>query len=126
MMLTQEQARAQQQALMRTFNPSNPDHVKKMKELTQTATGGRKTIKTAKEMEGKGMYGGIFEQPGGFTFVDTEEERARKDPNSAEMKRARMDAQLKRASDEAYRKTGIKWDDARGSSKYFPNYPRLD
>jgi len=95
-MYTQQQAAAAQKDLMGIFNPSNPEHVKKMKELTGIASGGRFEIKTAKEMSGMGITDpNAAVGSKGFTFVESEEEKQKYNPNSWEFKKRQIAEQNK-------------------------------
>lgn len=96
--LTQQQALNSQKDLMSKFNPSNPEHVKKMKELTGMASGGRFEIKTAKEMSGMGISdpnATVGSQ--GFTVVESEEEKQKYNPNSLEFKKRQNAVRQERA-----------------------------
>jgi hypothetical protein len=95
--LTQQEALNAQNDLMSKFNPSNPEHVKKLKSLTEHGSGGTTTIITEGEMAGKGLYplSGNFFGGRGFGFTETEKakrEREREskfgagNANSAEVK----------------------------------------
>ncbi len=95
--LTQKEAASERDRLAQSFNPSNPEHVKKLKSLTEQASGGMKTIITEGEMAGKGLYplSGNFFGGRGFGFTETEKakrEREREskfgagNANSAEVK----------------------------------------
>lgn len=92
--LTQKEAASERDKLMKGFNPRNPEHVGKLKSLTQQASGGNYTIATEGELAGKGL--GFFGEPGtgknaglpgGFTIMETERKRLERDPNSAEFKK---------------------------------------
>lgn len=109
-MLTPQQAISEKDALMQIFNPANPAHVKKLKQLTQTATGGRKTIKTASEMEGTGYYdpSGMYNFGGrGFTYAETEQEKEKRNPNSAAFRQEQERERQKRTEEQIKRQGGL-------------------
>jgi hypothetical protein len=86
--LTHQEALDAQKDLMSKFNPSNPEHVKKLKSLTEQASGGKRTILTEKELYGKGIrrpWQVVGEY--GFTVSETEQEKQKYNPNSAQFKR---------------------------------------
>lgn len=95
--LTQKEAASERDRLAQGFNPSNPEHVKKLKSLTEQASGGMNTIITEREMEGKGVYplSGQFLGGRGFGFTETEKSKRMNDPNSAEFKRRQIAEQNK-------------------------------
>jgi len=95
--LTHQEALDAQKDLMSKFNPSNPEHVKKLKFLTEQVSGGKQTIITEEEMAGKGLYplSGNFFGGRGFGFTETEQEKRKRDPNSAEFKRRLIEQQNK-------------------------------
>jgi hypothetical protein len=105
--LTQQQAQSQLAELQKGFNPTNPQHMSKLKGLMPIATGGKKTIKTEAEMQGSGLYypSGL---PGGFTVTESETERLKRDPNSAEFKKQERIARQK-ATDEQIKRQGGLW-----------------
>lgn len=70
------------------IDPNNPEQVRKMREMVEKQSGGKKTIKTIGQTQGMGIYGDI--DPAGYGYVVTEtekEKRAMSDPNSLEYKR---------------------------------------
>lgn len=70
------------------INPKNPEEVRKLREQIEKNTGGRSTIKTIAETEGMGIYSqGINPAGYGYTVVETEMEKQRRNPNSEEFKR---------------------------------------
>jgi hypothetical protein len=100
--LTHQEALDAQKDLMSKFNPSNPEHVKKLKSLTEQVSGGMKTIITEGEMAGKGLYplSGQFFGGRGFGFTETERAKRRYNPNSAEFKEM-QEARKREASKDA-------------------------
>lgn len=100
--LTQKEAASERDKLAQGFNPSNPEHVKKLKSLTEQASGGMKTIITEGEMAGKGLYplSGQFFGGRGFGFTETEQAKRRYNPNSAEFKKM-QEARKREASEDA-------------------------
>jgi hypothetical protein len=100
--LTQQQAQIQLAELQKGFNPANPKHMAKLKELMPISTGGKKTIKTLGEMQGSGIYypNGL---PGGYTVVS----KPPPDPNSAEARQQSAIAKQKRTDEQIKRQGGL-------------------
>jgi hypothetical protein len=110
-MLTPQQAMSEKNALIQIFNPKNPDHVKRLKELTYAASGGKQTIKTARDMEGTGYYDprGMYDFGGsGFTYTETEQEKQKMNPNSAEFRKIQAkNAELSRRRQDELKRYGF-------------------
>jgi len=108
---TKQQAQSERDNLMKRFNPSNPEHVSKMKSLTETGSGGKYTIGTEKDLIGKGMYAGGSPLTGSkrtpFTVMETEMEREKRNPNSEAYKNKLANQATQTKTDEwNYRKYG--------------------
>ncbi len=69
------------------INPQNPEEVRKLRERIEKNTGGRSTIKTIGETQGMGIYGNIDPGGYGYTVVETEMEKQRRNPNSVEFRK---------------------------------------
>lgn len=98
---------AEYEDLMGRFDPNNPEHVKRMKFLTGKLSGNKYTIGTEKDLEGKGIYspsGEPLTGRYGFTVMESESEKRRRDPNSSEFKDRLAREQMRIKEDEWKRK----------------------